>query len=155
MTGILLRNGGWKLAGVGVLILVLTAGFMLTRDRSVEAAAPQKINPDLTGSAVVKELGIQGETDPEAVTCDTDVVVHDGVHYCLDGVTSDPAQRLVIGWQIVGYPATDTRHDYAEAVIALYEALETTDAEDPSIYALQERVKQLKAAVAAETKASG
>lgn len=151
MTGTVAGGRGWKLAVSAGLILALVAAFILARDRSVDAASPHAVDPDLTGAEVADELGIKGEANPKAdISCQTNVVVHEGVRYCMDGATSDAAQRIVLGWQIVGYSATDARYDYASAMLDLNKALETTDAEDPAIFELQARVKELKAAVAAE-----
>jgi hypothetical protein len=106
----------------------------------------------LTGSAVAESLSLEGHSNPQAnFLCDTSIAVdQDGVAYCLDGVTDDPAVRMVVGWQVGGLPNTPSTLSYAQAVVELNAALQTHDAGDPTLYDLEARVKELKGAVAQE-----
>lgn len=151
--------------GVSIAAIVVTAavvGGVAWVDRQnatseLAPAAPTTLErvEGLTGPAVAEVLGLRGEPDTKAeLTCATTVAVAlNAVRYCLDGVTSDPAERMVIGWQIGGIPATPSRLPYARALVELVTALETTDADDPSLYQLENRVRELKAAAAQEMRA--
>lgn len=125
----------------GVLSAVLLVGIGWAVEQSAGSPSGDVASAgDPPGQVVGEELGLEPVAWPPPAACDYFAAYAPNEGYCLDGVSEDTADLVILTQRINGWEMTEDRERYIRASIELYETGEGDPSMDPAEVARLEQI---------------